>query len=117
MLYRLVCACLLLPSLVWAQTTPRTLPPPQSSTSAPLTPNSALSLQQALQTGLGQSLLVQTGTLEVQRQRALSRTGYDVPRTVIDYQYGQISGPLADQSVNIVQQSLCRECTRLLAAC
>ncbi|WP_179225536.1 TolC family protein [Hymenobacter mucosus] len=64
-----------------------------------------LSLQQALQTGLGQSLLVQTGTLEVQRQRALSRTGYDVPRTVIDYQYGQISGPLADQSVNIVQQS------------
>ncbi|MCB2378534.1 CusA/CzcA family heavy metal efflux RND transporter [Hymenobacter sp. BT635] len=67
--------------------------------------NLPLSLNQALQLGAQQSLLLQTATLETQRQRALTRTGYDVPRTSVDYQFGQISGPLRDQSLNIVQQS------------
>jgi len=89
---------LLLPWWAQAQTTPRTLPP-----AAP--PGGPLTLPQALQTGLGQSLLVQTGALELERQRALARTGYDLPRTVVDYQVGQISGPLRDQSLNVVQQS------------
>lgn len=91
---------LLLPGLLRGQTTPRTLPP-----TPPAPPNGPLSLDQALQTGLRQSLLLQGGALEVERQRVLARTGYDLPRTVVDYQVGQISGPLRDQSLNIVQQS------------
>ncbi|TGE21299.1 CusA/CzcA family heavy metal efflux RND transporter [Hymenobacter aquaticus] len=68
-------------------------------------PATPLTLSQALQLGTQQSLLLQTATLETQRQRALTRTGYDVPRTAVDYQFGQISGPLRDQSLNVVQQS------------
>jgi cobalt-zinc-cadmium resistance protein CzcA len=64
-----------------------------------------LSLGQALQTATGQNLSLQTAGLQIEQQRALNRTGYDVPRTVLDYQYGQISGPLNDQSFNIIQQT------------
>jgi cobalt-zinc-cadmium resistance protein CzcA len=64
-----------------------------------------LSLTQALQTGATQNLSLQTAGLQIEQQRALSRTGYDVPRTVLDYQYGQISGPLNDQSFNLIQQT------------
>jgi cobalt-zinc-cadmium resistance protein CzcA len=64
-----------------------------------------LSLGQALQTATGQNLSLQTAGLQIEQQRALSRSGYDVPRTVLDYQYGQISGPLNDQSFNIIQQT------------
>ncbi len=64
-----------------------------------------LSLDQALQTAATKNLSVQTANLQVQQQRALGRTGYDVPRTVLDYQYGQISGPLTDQSLNLIQQT------------
>ncbi|UOQ96974.1 CusA/CzcA family heavy metal efflux RND transporter [Hymenobacter sp. 5317J-9] len=67
--------------------------------------NSQLSLAQALSTGLAQSPLVQSATLQAQQQQALTRTGYDLPRLVLDYQYGQISGSLADHSFNILQQS------------
>ncbi|TVT42610.1 CusA/CzcA family heavy metal efflux RND transporter [Hymenobacter setariae] len=64
-----------------------------------------LSLGQALQTAGTQNLSLQTAGLQIEQQRALNRTGYDVPRTVLDYQYGQISGPLNDQSFNIIQQT------------
>jgi cobalt-zinc-cadmium resistance protein CzcA len=64
-----------------------------------------LSLGQALQTATGQNLSLQTAGLQIEQQRALNRSGYDVPRTVLDYQYGQISGPLNDQSFNIIQQT------------
>ena len=64
-----------------------------------------LSIAQALSTGLAQSPLVQAATLQAQQQAALARTGYDLPRLVFDYQYGQISGPLNDRSFNILQQS------------
>ncbi|MGI4820319.1 MAG: CusA/CzcA family heavy metal efflux RND transporter [Janthinobacterium lividum] len=64
-----------------------------------------LSLTQALQTGATQNLSLQTAGLQIEQQRALSRTGYDVPRTVLDYQYGQISGPFNDQSFNLIQQT------------
>ncbi|MET4106812.1 TolC family protein [Hymenobacter sp. UYP22] len=96
---------LVLPCFTQAQTTPRTLPPPPAAPAPVVQPGSLLSLNQALQTGLSQSLLVQAGSLDIERQRALARTGYDVPRTVLDYQVGQISGPLRDQSFNVVQQS------------
>ena len=64
-----------------------------------------LSISQALATGLAQSPLVQSATLQAQQQAALARTGYDLPRLVFDYQYGQLSGPLNDHSFNLVQQS------------
>jgi cobalt-zinc-cadmium resistance protein CzcA len=64
-----------------------------------------MSLGQALQTATGQNLSLQTAGLQIEQQRALNRSGYDVPRTVLDYQYGQISGPLNDQSFNIIQQT------------
>ncbi|WP_426062097.1 CusA/CzcA family heavy metal efflux RND transporter [Hymenobacter sp. B1770] len=64
-----------------------------------------LTLAQALQTGLQQSLQLQSSSLEVQRQRALTRTGYDVPRTLVDVQYGKIQGPFNDRSINIIQQT------------
>jgi cobalt-zinc-cadmium resistance protein CzcA len=71
----------------------------QSAASTPLT------LQQALQTGLQQNLSLQSSALQAQQQRALTRTGYDIPRTVLDYQRGQISGALIDQSFNVIQQT------------
>ncbi|MDQ2769441.1 MAG: CusA/CzcA family heavy metal efflux RND transporter [Bacteroidota bacterium] len=64
-----------------------------------------LSIAQALSTGLAQSPLVQAATLQAQQQQALARTAYDLPRLVLDYQYGQISGPLNDHSFNVLQQS------------
>ncbi len=88
---------LLLPTLLRAQNTPGTLPPPA--------PPGPLTLDQALSTGLRQSLLVQTSGLQIEQQRVLSRTGYDIPRTVADYQVGQTSGPLRDHTFNIVQQT------------
>ena len=84
----------LLPLLSYGQTS---LPLPVDS--APLT------LTQALTTGLGQNLSLQSAALQVQQQRALTRTGYDIPRTLFDYQRGQISGPLIDQSFNVIQQT------------
>jgi outer membrane protein TolC len=96
---------LVLPCFTQAQTTPRTLPPPTPAPALVVPTGGLLTLPQALQTGLSQSLLVQTGSLEIERQRALARTGYDLPRTVLDYQLGQISGPLRDQSFNLVQQT------------
>ena len=78
----------------------QTVPP-----AAPAPAIGPLTLQQALQTGLRQNLSVQSSALQVQQQRALTRTGYDIPRTVLDYQRGQISGPLTDQSFTVIQQT------------
>ncbi|WP_133273737.1 CusA/CzcA family heavy metal efflux RND transporter [Hymenobacter radiodurans] len=78
-----------------APTSPPVLPPP----------GTPLTLTQALQTGLQQNLLIESATLEVSRQRALTRTGYDIPRTLVDIQYGKIQGPLNDRTVNIIQQT------------
>ncbi|WP_375418092.1 CusA/CzcA family heavy metal efflux RND transporter [uncultured Hymenobacter sp.] len=64
-----------------------------------------LSLSQALQTGLGQNLSLQTSALQVEQQRALVRTGSELPRTVVDFQYGQVSGPRADRTFNVIQQA------------
>ena len=87
----LVALAALLPATARAQT--------KAPTDAPLT------LTQALSTGLAQSPLVQAANLQAQQQAALARTGYDLPRLVVDYQYGQISGPLSDHSFNVLQQT------------
>ena len=70
---------------------------------APVEP--PLTISQALSMGLAQSPLVQAANLQAQQQAALARTGYDLPRMIFDYQVGQISGPLRDQSFNVLQQS------------
>ncbi|MBD2721893.1 CusA/CzcA family heavy metal efflux RND transporter [Hymenobacter armeniacus] len=67
--------------------------------------NAPLSISQALSTGLAQSPLVQSATLQAQQQAALARSAYDLPRLTVDYQYGQIQGTLNDQTFNILQQS------------
>ena len=67
--------------------------------SAPLT------ISQSLTSGLAQSPLVQAANLQAQQQAALSLTAYDVPHLTIDYQYGQIQGPLTDHTLNILQHS------------
>ena len=64
-----------------------------------------LSLAQAVQTGLGQNLSLQTAALQTEQQRALVRTGFELPRTVVDFQYGQVSGPLNDRTFNVIQQA------------
>ncbi len=79
--------------------------PAQAQNTLASTAGQPMSLGQALQTAGGQNLSLQTAGLQVEQQRALNRSGYDVPRTVLDYQYGQISGPLADQSFNVIQQT------------
>jgi cobalt-zinc-cadmium resistance protein CzcA len=83
------------------------LAPAASHAQATKAPNntSPLSISQALTAGLAQSPLIQAASLQAQQQAALSRTAYDVPRLTIDYQYGQIQGPLNDQTFNILQQS------------
>jgi cobalt-zinc-cadmium resistance protein CzcA len=43
-----------------------------------------MSLGQALQAAGGQNLSLQTAGLQIEQQRLLNRTGYDVPRTVLD---------------------------------
>jgi cobalt-zinc-cadmium resistance protein CzcA len=86
----LVALSVLLPATARAQKAPTDMP---------------LSISQALSTGLAQSPLVQSATLQAQQQAALARTGYDLPRLIFDYQYGQISGPINDHSFNVLQQS------------
>ncbi|GAC1373369.1 MAG: CusA/CzcA family heavy metal efflux RND transporter [Hymenobacter sp.] len=63
-----------------------------------------LGLAQALQLGLGQNLSQQTATLQSEQLRTLVRTGFEPPRTIVDVQYGQVSGPMNDRTINIIQQ-------------
>jgi cobalt-zinc-cadmium resistance protein CzcA len=79
--------------------------PAQAQNTLGSTAGQPLSLGQALQTASGQNLSLQTAGLQIEQQRTLTRTGYDVPRTVVDYQYGQISGIYNDQSINVIQQT------------
>jgi len=64
-----------------------------------------LTLPQALQTAATQNLSLQTAALQVEQQRALAGTGFELSRLLVDGQYGQISGPLADRSFNVIQQT------------
>ena len=69
------------------------------STAAP-----ALSLRGALQAAGAQNQSLQTAGLQIEQQRALVRTGLEAPRTLVDFQYGQVSGPLNDHTFNVIQQ-------------
>ena len=64
-----------------------------------------LSLGQALQTAGTQNQALQTAGLQVEQQRALLGTGRELPRTVVDFQLGQVSSNLTDHTFNIIQQA------------
>lgn len=86
---------LVLPLTVWGQSTLG----PTAGQASPL------SLSQALQMGLGQNLSLQTAALQLEQQRALVRTSFELPRTIVDFQYGQVSGPSNDHTFNVIQQA------------
>jgi len=64
-----------------------------------------LNLNQALQTAGVQNQSLQTAGLQVQQQQALIRTGLEPPRTVVDFQLGQVSSNLTDHTFNVIQQT------------
>lgn len=68
------------------------------SSTAGLAPAAPLSLGQALQTAATQNQSLQTAGLQVAQQRALVRTGLEPPRTIVDFQLGQVSSNLPDHT-------------------
>jgi cobalt-zinc-cadmium resistance protein CzcA len=64
-----------------------------------------LNLNQALQTAGTQNQSLQNSGLQVQQQQALIRTGIEPPRTVVDFQVGQVSSNVVDHTFNIIQQT------------
>ncbi|MGI4762225.1 MAG: CusA/CzcA family heavy metal efflux RND transporter [Janthinobacterium lividum] len=69
------------------------------------TAGQSLNLNQALQTAGTQNQSLQTAGLQVQQQQALIRTGLEPPRTVVDFQVGQVSSNVVDHTFNIIQQT------------
>jgi cobalt-zinc-cadmium resistance protein CzcA len=64
-----------------------------------------LNLSQSLQAASVQNQSLQTAGLQTQQQQALIRTGVELPRTVVDFQFGQVSSNLTDNTFNIIQQT------------
>ncbi|RZK52988.1 MAG: TolC family protein, partial [Hymenobacter sp.] len=64
-----------------------------------------LNLSQALQAAGRQNQALQTAGLQTQQQQALVRTGLELPRTVVDFQVGQVSSNQVDRTFNIIQQT------------
>ena len=76
----------------------------QAQSTLASTAGQAMNLSQSLQAaGVGNQSL-QTAGLQVAQQRALVGTGREAPRTVIDFQVGQISGSRTDHTFNVIQQ-------------
>ncbi|NML64140.1 CusA/CzcA family heavy metal efflux RND transporter [Hymenobacter sp. RP-2-7] len=64
-----------------------------------------LNLSQALQAAGAQNQSLRNAGLQTQQQQALIRTGIELPRTVVDFQLGQVSSNLTDHTFNIIQQA------------
>ena len=64
-----------------------------------------LNLDRSLQAAGAQNQSLRTAGLQTQQQQALVGTGLELPRTVIDGQLGQVSGPLTDRTFNVIQQT------------
>ncbi|MDJ0366691.1 CusA/CzcA family heavy metal efflux RND transporter [Hymenobacter sp. H14-R3] len=69
------------------------------------TAGAPVNLGQALQTAGTQNQSLRNAGLQTQQQQALIRTGVELPRTVVDFQLGQISSNLNDRTFNIIQQA------------
>ncbi|AMJ65204.1 CusA/CzcA family heavy metal efflux RND transporter [Hymenobacter sp. PAMC 26628] len=79
--------------------------PAQAQNTLGSTAGQPLNLSGALQAAGVQNQSLQTAGLQTQQQRALVRTGLEAPRTIVDFQLGQISGPLRDHTFNVIQQA------------
>jgi cobalt-zinc-cadmium resistance protein CzcA len=64
-----------------------------------------LNLNQALQAAGTQNQSLRNAGLQTQQQQALIRTGVELPRTVVDFQVGQVSSNLVDNTFNVIQQA------------
>ncbi|MFD1872759.1 CusA/CzcA family heavy metal efflux RND transporter [Hymenobacter bucti] len=64
-----------------------------------------LNLGQLLQAAGAQNQSLRNAGLQTQQQQALIRTGVELPRTVVDFQVGQVSSNLTDQTFNVIQQA------------
>ena len=80
-------------------------PPALAQNTLASTAGQPLSLSQALQAASRQNQSLQTAGLQTQQQQALIRTGLEPPRTIVDFQLGQVSGPFVDHTFNIIQQT------------
>ena len=68
------------------------------------TAGQSMNLSQSLQAAGTGNQSLQTAGLQVAQQRALVGTGREAPRTVIDFQLGQISSNYTDHTFNVIQQ-------------
>jgi cobalt-zinc-cadmium resistance protein CzcA len=64
-----------------------------------------LNLSQSLQAAGAQNQSLRNAGLQTQQQQALIRTGVELPRTVVDFQVGQLSSNYTDNTFNIIQQA------------
>ena len=62
-----------------------------------------VTLQEAIQMALDSNLLVQSSGLNVEMQKALKSSSWDIPKTVVDAEYGQINSYTKDNSITISQ--------------
>lgn len=72
----------------------------QNNRSAP----QMISLSQAVDLALQQNPLLRLSSLEVESQRNLRKTAFDIPKTSVEYQYGQIQAMPNDYLLNVTQQ-------------
>ncbi len=65
--------------------------------------NKVLNLNQAIQMALDSNLSVRSSTYSLEAQKALKGASWDIPKTVIEGQYGQFNSYSKDNSFNISQ--------------
>jgi cobalt-zinc-cadmium resistance protein CzcA len=66
-------------------------------------PTREVNLKQAIQTALDSNLAVKSAAITVEVSRALRSASFDLPKTAIDGQYGQINSFSNDNSVTVSQ--------------
>jgi cobalt-zinc-cadmium resistance protein CzcA len=79
--------------------------PALAQTTLGSTAGAPVTLGQALQTAGAQNQSLRNAGLQTQQQQALIRTGVELPRTVVDFQIGQLSSNFTDNTFNIIQQA------------
>jgi cobalt-zinc-cadmium resistance protein CzcA len=79
--------------------------PATAQTTLGSTAGQPVNLGQALQAAGTQNQSLRNAGLQTQQQQALIRTGLELPRTVVDFQVGQLSSNYTDNTFNIIQQT------------
>ncbi|WP_223649444.1 CusA/CzcA family heavy metal efflux RND transporter [Hymenobacter psoromatis] len=78
--------------------------PARAQSTLASTAGQAMNLSQSLQAAGTGNQSLQTAGLQVAQQRALVGIGREAPRTIIDFQLGQISSNYTDHTFNVIQQ-------------